>query len=98
MLGSNAVFLTHLVELFYTSLRAEGGDGVLPRGVVKWFNNKKGYGFLTPESGGDDIFIHFSDICGDGFRSLQEGDTVEYDLIQSEKGAKAVGLKKVGGS
>ena len=56
------------------------------RGQCKWFNNEKGYGFITPESGGKDLFVHYTNISGEGYRSLQEGALVEYDLGESPKG------------
>ncbi len=58
-------------------------------GTVKWFNNAKGYGFLTPESGDQDIFIHFSAIEMDGYKTLKEGQTVEFELEQGPKGLHA---------
>ncbi|RMH17221.1 MAG: cold-shock protein [Gammaproteobacteria bacterium] len=58
-------------------------------GVVKWFNNDKGYGFITPEDGGKDLFVHFSSIQGDGFKSLKEGQAVTFDVEESEKGPQA---------
>lgn len=57
-------------------------------GTVKWFNNAKGYGFLGHE-GGIDVFVHYSSIQGDGYKSLKEGDPVEFDIIQGEKGPQA---------
>jgi len=58
-------------------------------GVVKWFNDGKGYGFIAPESGGKDLFVHYSEITGDGFRSLREGDRVEFTIGQGDKGPNA---------
>jgi len=58
-------------------------------GTVKWFNNAKGYGFLTPESGDQDIFIHFSAIEMDGYKTLKEGQEVEYELEEGPKGLHA---------
>jgi len=58
-------------------------------GTVKWFNNAKGYGFLTPESGGQDVFIHFSAIEMEGYKTLKEGQTVEFDLEEGPKGLHA---------
>jgi CspA family cold shock protein len=57
-------------------------------GVVRWFNNAKGYGFLGRD-GGPDVFVHFSSIQGDGYKSLKEGEEVEYDVIQGDKGPQA---------
>ena len=58
-------------------------------GTVKWFNDAKGFGFITPEDGGVDVFVHFSAIDTKGFRSLQEGQRVQFELIQGPKGAQA---------
>lgn len=63
-------------------------------GVVKWFNDKKGYGFISRESG-KDIFVHHSSIASDGFRSLKEGDRVEFSIKQDAKGQAAVDVRKV---
>jgi CspA family cold shock protein len=65
------------------------------RGKVKWFNDQKGYGFLAKEDGSGDVFVHFSAIQSDGFKSLAEGDNVEFDVIDSDKGPKAANVKKV---
>ena len=59
------------------------------RGTVKWFNESKGYGFIAPESGGKDIFVHFSAIEGKGFRTLTEGQQVEFEIEEDAKGPKA---------
>ena len=58
------------------------------KGTVKWFNDAKGYGFIT-QSGGDDVFVHFSAIISDGFRTLAEGDEVEFDIQQTDRGLQA---------
>ena len=58
------------------------------KGTVKWFNDAKGYGFIT-QNGGDDVFVHFSAILGDGFRTLAEGEEVEFDLQQTDRGLQA---------
>lgn len=62
-------------------------------GTVKWFNNKKGFGFISPEAGGDDVFVHFSAINMDGFKTLEEGQKVSYEVEQGNKGAQAVNVK-----
>ena len=64
-------------------------------GKIKWFNENKGYGFILQESDGKDIFVHYSDIDGDGFRTLSEGESVEYELIEGPKGYHAKNVKKV---
>ncbi len=63
-------------------------------GTVKWFNEKKGYGFIQRD-GGPDVFVHYSAIKGDGFKTLAEGQTVEFDLIEDAKGAKAQNVVKL---
>jgi CspA family cold shock protein len=59
-------------------------------GTVKWFNDAKGYGFIAPEDGGEDLFVHFSAVQGDGFRSLAEGQSVTFETQQGPKGLQAV--------
>jgi cold shock protein len=61
-------------------------------GTVKWFNDSKGYGFITPAEGGDDVFVHFSGIAGNGFKSLSEGAKVEFETIQGTKGPQATNV------
>ena len=61
----------------------------MARGKVKWFNEKKGYGFITPDDGGKDVFVHFSAIEGTGYRSLKEDEAVEYDVVEGKKGSMA---------
>ena len=58
-------------------------------GTVKWFNDTKGFGFISPDNGGDDLFAHFSEIQAKGFRSLQEGQKVSFDVKQGPKGKQA---------
>ena len=65
------------------------------RGKVKWFNDQKGYGFITPEDGTPDVFVHHTAIQGGGFRSLAENQLVEFDVLQSDKGPKAANVVKL---
>jgi CspA family cold shock protein len=65
------------------------------KGTVKWFNDSKGYGFVTPEDGSADVFVHYSAIQGEGFKTLVEGDVVEFDVEQGPKGPKAANVVKV---
>jgi len=58
-------------------------------GTVKWFNNSKGFGFITPDDGSADVFVHFSAIASDGFRTLEEGQAVQYDVETGPKGPQA---------
>jgi cold shock protein len=63
-------------------------------GVVKWFNGAKGYGFIAPDDGGEDVFVHFSAIQADGYRNLEEGDRVEFNIEDGKKGLQATNVTK----
>jgi CspA family cold shock protein len=65
-------------------------------GTVKWFNDSKGFGFITPENGTKDCFVHHSAIQGSGFKSLTEGEHVEFDLVQGQKGPAAENVVRLG--
>lgn len=62
-------------------------------GTVKWFNPEKGYGFITPDEGGKDLFVHYSAIQSDGFKTLNEGQRVEFEVTQGQKGPQAVNVR-----
>ena len=64
-------------------------------GTVKWFNESKGFGFITPEDGSKDVFVHFSAIQGGGFKSLAEGQQVQFEVEQGQKGPSAVNVQAV---
>jgi CspA family cold shock protein len=65
----------------------------MANGTVKWFSDEKGFGFITPDEGGKDLFVHHSGIAGDGYRSLGEGSKVTYDSEAGDKGPKAVNVQ-----
>jgi cold shock protein len=65
-------------------------------GTVKWFNESKGYGFITPDGGGKDLFAHFKEIQGNGFKTLLENQKVEFDVTQGQKGPQASNIRVLG--
>ncbi len=107
--GENSIFkkiLGNVQRLTLRSTAARKGEGHVVQGsrfnrkgknmetgTVKWFNKTKGYGFIERE-GGEDVFVHFSAIQGDGFKVLEKGDAVEFEVTQGPKGAQAANVKK----
>ncbi len=67
----------------------------MAKGTVKWFSNQKGYGFITPDGGGKDVFVHHSAIQGEGYKTLDEGQNVEFEVTQGPKGEQAANVNKI---
>lgn len=67
----------------------------MPQGTVKWFNAEKGFGFIAPEDGSADVFVHYTEIQGNGFRTLEENQRVEFEVGQSPKGPQATGVRAI---
>ncbi|MEW6636568.1 MAG: cold-shock protein [Actinomycetota bacterium] len=67
----------------------------MAQGTVKWFSDEKGYGFISPDDGGEDLFVHYTGIAGNGFRTLEEGTRVSYEATQGRKGLQAVNVSPV---
>jgi len=72
-----------------TAQEEKGGLRYMPQGTVKWFSDEKGYGFISPDDGGEDLFVHYSGITGSGFRTLEEGTRVSYEATRGKKGMQA---------
>jgi cold shock protein len=67
----------------------------MAQGTVKWFSQEKGYGFIKPEDGGEDLFVHHTGIAGEGFKSLEEGEKVSYEVTEGRKGLQATNVSKL---
>jgi len=77
----------------YCRLKKEPKEKIVNKGKVKWFNERKGFGFIVPDDGGDDLFVHHSNIAAEGFRSLYDGQAVEYEVAQGKKGPEATNVR-----
>jgi len=75
--------------------KRKAGSRDMAQGTVKWFSDEKGYGFISPEEGGEDLFVHHTGIVGNGFKSLQEGDKVSYEATQGKKGMQAEDVSRL---
>ena len=69
----------------------------MAKGAVKWYSNQKGYGFITPESSEKEVFVHYSAVQGDGYKTLAESDKVEFDITNGPKGEQATNVRKISG-
>jgi CspA family cold shock protein len=67
----------------------------MPTGTVKWFDDRKGYGFIEPDGGGEDVFVHFAAVEGEGYKTLEEGQQVQFEIVQGDKGLQAANVSKV---
>ena len=89
-----ALLLPKWLLCFWRQTRASKEDKTMASGKIKWFDNKKGFGFIAQESG-QDVFVHHSSIVGEGFKTLNEGDLVSFEIIESAKGLKAQNVQRI---
>ncbi len=75
--------------------RKVGSRTMAPEGTVKWFSTEKGYGFISPDDGGEDVFVHHTGIVGEGFKSLDEGEKVTYEVTEGRKGLQATNVSRL---
>ncbi len=67
----------------------------MPTGTIKWFDDRKGFGFIEPDGGGEDVFVHFSALQGEGYKTLEEGQSVQFEIVKGDKGLQAANVTKV---
>jgi CspA family cold shock protein len=83
---ANGVYIARIFQIL---------DTTMATGTVKWFNDAKGFGFITPDDGGEDLFAHFSEVRAEGFKSLQDGQKVSFEVKQGPKGKQAANIKPI---
>ncbi len=84
--AADGVYITRPISILET---------IMATGTVKWFNDAKGFGFITPDDGGEDLFAHFSEVKAEGFKSLQEGQKVSFEVKQGPKGKQAANIQPI---
>ena len=89
--GATYAIVPRVAEVCKPQIIFFGGTPVMSKGTVKWFNNQKGYGFISDE-GGNDVFVHYSGLKMDGFKTLEEGAKVEYEIVDGAKGPQATNV------
>jgi CspA family cold shock protein len=90
--GYSSEYRMRAVRLLCPFLSSRGGVSSMATGTVKWFNADKGYGFITPDDGGEDLFVHHSAIQGEGYKTLAENAKVQYEPEQGQKGPQATNV------
>lgn len=91
----NQSYESCLEEIYFNFVsQARGGNFLMEQGTVKWFNAEKGFGFIERENG-DDVFVHFSAVEGEGFKSLEDGQAVEFDVEEGDRGPQAANVRKI---